>query len=166
MPGYLAMTAKMPRAVQEQVFGNADRQAPELAALTAQYWRVRDGLGYRKSAAACGAFPADPHSHMPGERGAQQPGMTGQVKEEVLTRWCELGLRMRDGQVHFNPVLLDAVELPADGALTFTWAGVPFAYRRGTATRQRVQIADGWRGCSPTCASIREGVLAVQIELT
>ncbi len=60
---------------------------------------MRDGLGYRKGAADWGAFPADPYSHTPGEGGAQQPGMTGQVKEEILTRWGELGLRVRHGKV-------------------------------------------------------------------
>ncbi|WP_310388753.1 hypothetical protein [Roseateles sp.] len=56
------------------------------------------------------------------------------------------------------------VELPADCALTFTWARVPFAYRRGTATRLRVQTADGWRGC-PDLRFDPRGVLAVQAEL-
>jgi hypothetical protein len=144
---YWHMVAKLLLAVQEHVFAAADAGAPELEALTAHYRRVRDGLGYRKSAAEYGAFPADPYSHTAAEGGAQQPGMTGQVKEEILTRWGELGLRVRDGHVCFDPVLLDASELPHDGALTFTWARVPYTYRRGPVTRLRVQTADGWRDC-------------------
>jgi hypothetical protein len=144
---YWHMVAKLLLAVQECVFEAADRGAPELPTLTAHYRRVRDGLGYRKSAAEWGAFPADPYSHTPGEGGAQQPGMTGQVKEEILTRWGELGLRVRDGQVHFNPVLLDAAEIPPDGALQFTWARVPYTWRRGPTTRLRIQTADGWQDC-------------------
>ncbi len=164
---YWHMVAKLLLAVQEQVFAAADAghaALPALQALQAHYRRVRDGLGYRKSAAAYGAFPADPYSHTPGEGGAQQPGMTGQVKEEVLTRWGELGLRVRAGRVHFQPVLLDAAELPADGALQFTWAGLPFAYRRGAATRLRVQTASGWQDCPDLCFH-PDGVLAVQAEV-
>ena len=79
---------------------------------------MRSGLGYRKSAADYGAFPADAYSHTPGEGGAQQPGMTGQVKEEILTRWGELGLRVRDGRIQFDPVLLDEAEIARGGALS------------------------------------------------
>jgi hypothetical protein len=126
---------------------------------------VRDGLGYRKSAADWGAFPADPYSHTPGEGGAQQPGMTGQVKEEILTRWGELGLRMRRGRVHFDPVLLDAAELPEGGpTLTFTWAGVPYSYRRGSATRLRVSSERGWVAC-PDLSFDPRGVTAVEAEV-
>ena len=161
---YWHMVAKLLLAVQEQVFAAADAEAPELDALKAHYRRVRDGLGYRRSAAAFGAFPADPYSHTPGEGGARQPGMTGQVKEEILTRWGELGLRVRDGQVHFHPVLLDAGELPPDGALTFTWARVPYTYRRGPATRLRIQTADGWQDC-PARRFDPRAVRAVEAEV-
>ncbi len=34
-----------------------------------------------------GAIPTDPYSHTPGFAGAQQPGMTGPVKEDI----CRLG---------------------------------------------------------------------------
>jgi hypothetical protein len=125
---------------------------------------VRDGLGYRKDAAAWGAFPADPYSHTPGEGGAQQPGMTGQVKEEILTRWGELGLRMRGGRVHFNPVLLDAAELPEAGALSFTWARVPYSYRHGHATQLRVLGVQGWIHC-PDLSFDPTGVRAVEATL-
>ena len=161
---YWHMVAKLLLAVQEQVFAAADAGAPELARLKAHYRRVRDGLGYRKSAAEYGAFPADPYSHTPGEGGAQQPGMTGQVKEEILTRWGELGLRVRDGKVCFEPVLLDDTEVPVDGALRFTWARVPYVYTRGVATRLRVQKADGWHDCPDRCFN-PSGVLAVEAEV-
>jgi hypothetical protein len=161
---YWHMVAKLLLAVQEQVFAAHDRGAPELGALKAHYRRVRDGLGYRKDAAAYGAFPADPYSHTPGEGGAQQPGMTGQVKEEILTRWGELGLRVKGGRVHFDPVLLDAAELPEGGALRFTWARLPFTYRRGPATRLRVRTAAGWQECPDRCFDPK-GVLAVEAEV-
>ena len=144
---YWHMVAKLLLAVQERVFEAAEVQAPELPALQQFYRRVRDGLGYRKSAADYGAFPADPYSHTPGEGGAQQPGMTGQVKEEILTRWGELGLCMREGWLLFRPVLLDEAEVPEGGALRFTRNGVAYTYRRGPATRLRVRRNGAWEDC-------------------
>ena len=161
---YWHMVAKLLLAVQEHVFAAADQGAPELVALVAHYRRVRDGLGYRKTVAQYGAFPADPYSHTAGEGGAKQPGMTGQVKEEILTRWGELGLRLRQGRVHFDPVLLDAAELPEGGELRFTWARVPYTYRRGAAARLRVRTAAGWVDC-PDRSFEALGVLAVEAEV-
>ena len=160
---YWHMVAKLLLAVQENVFEAADAGAPELEPLKAHYRRVRDGLGYRKTAAEYGAFPADPYSHTPGEGGARQPGMTGQVKEEILTRWGELGLRVRHGRVHFDPVLLDAAEIPDAGTLAFTWAGVPWSIRRGTATGIRVRTDAGWVPC-PDRHFDPAGVQAVEAE--
>ncbi|MBK7615267.1 MAG: hypothetical protein IPJ08_12500 [Burkholderiales bacterium] len=161
---YWHMVAKLLLAVQERVFDALDQGAPELAALAQYYRRVRDGLGYRKTAAAYGAFPADPYSHTPGEGGAQQPGMTGQVKEEILTRWGELGLRMREGWLHVQPVLLDSGEVPEGGALRFTRAGVPFSYRRGATTQVRVQRDGVWEAC-PQARFRPESVTAVEVEV-
>ncbi len=141
---YWHMVAKLLLAVQERVFEASDRQAPELPALIAHYRRVRNGLGYRRGAAAYGAFPMDPYSHTPGEGGAQQPGMTGQVKEEILTRWGELGLRFEQGHIRFDPVLLDAGEIPPDGALTFTLARVPYRIQRGAFTEVRTWVEQRW----------------------
>jgi hypothetical protein len=142
---YWHMVAKLLLAVQESVFEACDAGAPELPRLVAHYRAVRDGLGYRKRVSEYGAFPFDPYSHTAAEGGAQQPGMTGQVKEEILTRWGELGLRVRDGLVEFQPVLLDEREVPPDGALSFTWRQVPFRIVRGPQTAVRVHGRDGWR---------------------
>jgi hypothetical protein len=161
---YWHMVAKLLQAVQERVFEAADQGAPQLDSLCSFYRRVRDGLGYRKNAMAYGAFPADPYSHTPGDGGAQQPGMTGQVKEEILTRWGELGLRVKDGCVHFNPVLLDEQEIPEEGALTFTWARVPYTYRRGERTCLRVLDEHGWKDC-PELSFNPGRVNAVEAEL-
>ena len=158
------MVAKLLLAIQERVFEASDCQAPELQALCGFYRRVRDGLGYRKLAHDYGAFPADPYSHTPGEGGAQQPGMTGQVKEEILSRWGELGLRMHEGRIRFDPVLLDATEIPDDGALIFTRAHVPYSYRAGSVTRLRILTEAGWTNC-PELEFIPGGVKAVEAEV-
>ena len=57
-----------------------------------------------------GAFPTDPYSHTPAGKGAQQPGMTGQVKEDILSRFGELGVRVSNGQISFAPNLLRSSE--------------------------------------------------------
>lgn len=148
---YWHMVAKLLLAVQENVLPAQAEGKPVAARLVAQYYDIRAGLGFNKTPAEYGAFPTDPYSHTPGHSGAQQPGMTGQVKEEILTRTGELGIGISDGQVSFAPTLLRATEftqqpavfrhvgrdgqearldLPA-GALAFTFCGVPVVYRLG-----------------------------------
>jgi len=148
---YWHMVSKLLLAIQENFFAARDSGADEetCSRLGSLYYAVRDGIGFNKTPAEYGAFPTDPYSHTPKHAGAQQPGMTGQVKEEVLTRFGELGVRVRDGAVHFEPGLLRAVEfsrearsfryldvngdwqdidLPA-AALAFTWCQVPVVYQ-------------------------------------
>lgn len=162
---YWHMVAKLLLAAQEcydQALA-AGADAATVAGLAAAYGDIRAGLGFQKSPAAYGAFPTDPYSHTPAGRGAQQPGMTGQVKEELLTRMGELGLAIDGGQVAFRPRLLDGAEwaggpgtfgyidvagrrrelnLPA-GAVAFTLCQTPVIYRRGPAAQLRLQLADG-----------------------
>ena len=90
--------------------------------------------------------------------------MTGQVKEEILTRWGELGLRFEAGKIRFDPVLLDANEVPAGGALTFTLNRVPYAIRRGALTRLRTRVDRQWVD-HPHHRFDPQGVEAVEIEL-
>ncbi len=110
---YWHMVAKLLVAVQESIVEAQDAgDSPAvIGALVDAYWRVRSGLGFNKTAAEYGAFPADPYSHTPAHAGAQQPGMTGQVKEELLTRLLETGVRIDDGEITFDPVLLRSAEL-------------------------------------------------------
>ena len=74
-----------------------------VSALAARYYQIRGGLGFNKSAVEYGAVPLDPYSHTPRHAGAQQPGMTGQVKEEILCRWGELGIHVEAGALRFVP---------------------------------------------------------------
>jgi hypothetical protein len=162
---YWHMVSKLLLAVQEtaeRALADGEPSAT-VQALIDSYEDVRAGLGYCKPAAVYGAFPTDPYSHTPAGRGARQPGMTGQVKEEVLTRLGELGLRVEDGLIVFRPVLLRAtewhrssttfeyvdvhgrdgsVELPV-GSLAYTFCQVPVVYRRGDALEVRVLLAGG-----------------------
>ena len=144
---YWHMVAKLLLAVQEIVL--REDEAPEREALARLYGRIRAGLGFAKTPAEYGAFPTDPYSHTPRHAGAQQPGMTGQVKEEILTRFGELGVEVTAGAVRFRPVLLErgefldepavlrchdvrgketTIEVPA-GSLAFTFCQVPVVYQ-------------------------------------
>jgi hypothetical protein len=149
------------QAAIEPETGEVDRQAA--AGLADAYDHVRDGLGFRKSAEVQGAFPCDPYSHTPRHRGAQQPGMTGAVKEEVLARWGELGVEVRGGRLRFAPRLLHQAEfeaapyrfdyvdvagqdrmweLPA-GSLAFTYCGTPVCYELADRASVLVDRAAG-----------------------
>jgi hypothetical protein len=147
---YWHMVSKLLLAVQENFFDALER-GDNLATcqrLGKLYYRVRQGLGFNKSPSEYGAFPADPYSHTPKHAGAQQPGMTGSVKEEILSRFGELGIRVSNGQAHFEPALLrtrefmpspntlryldvsgnwQEISIPSNG-LAFTWCQVPVIY--------------------------------------
>jgi hypothetical protein len=105
---YWHMVSKLLLAIQENVFNAVDYQASKtmIEALADAYYLVRGGLSSDKTPGQYGAFPTDPYSHTPKHSGAQQPGMTGQVKEEILTRQGELGVRIVDGRLRFQPLLL------------------------------------------------------------
>ena len=106
---YWHMISKLLLAVQETAV--RFRNEPDAEKLCDFYRDVRAGLGYQKAPAEYGAFPADPYSHTPKGRGARQPGMTGMVKEEILTRQLEVGVRFEAGQLVFDSYLLDSSEL-------------------------------------------------------
>ncbi len=162
---YWHMVAKLLLALQEvhsqSVENGTDEE--ETLLLAATYRDVRDGLGFSKSSKTYGAFPTDPYSHTPRHGGAQQPGMTGQVKEEILTRMGELGVHVECGRVQFSPVLLDRHEFfttdhrfeyididdqlqiwdLGPGTLAFTAFQVPICYLLGNCASITVKYADG-----------------------
>ena len=118
---------------------------------------IKDGLGLHKTPAEYGAFPTDPYSHTPGFAGVQQPGMTGQVKEDIITRFNELGVLFSDGEVAFTPCMLkrgefllrpetwsysvggvEQLERLEPGSLAFTLCGVPVIYRIAETSKVRL----------------------------
>jgi hypothetical protein len=82
--------------------------------LIQKYTDIRKGLSFNKAPEVYGAFPTDPYSHTPKGQGAKQPGMTGMVKEEILTRQMELGYSVDNGCLVFDILLLDRNELLAE----------------------------------------------------
>ena len=105
---YWHMVSKLQLAVFE-VTSKAIKSKDDkktIAKLFDHYFEINEGIGVNKSPDLYGAFPTDPYSHTPLGRGAQQPGMTGQVKEDIISRFGELGLRVFDGKISFDPTIL------------------------------------------------------------
>ena len=160
---YWHMVSKLLLAVQENVYHAAKINSEATSGLIAAYYDIRAGLGFNKPPEVYGAFPLDPYSHTPRDQGAKQPGMTGMVKEEVLTRIGELGIVIEDGQIVFYPVLLKSeafLELPSIlrywdvddkegqleipvGAFAFTFCRVPVVVKRSDRNQFVVYQHDG-----------------------
>jgi len=125
---YWHMVSKLLLAVGETI----ERVPRENTALTvrlvAHYMDIREGIGSHKSPAEYGSFPFDPYSHTPTMAGVQQPGMTGQVKEDIISRWFELGISVRDGQLWFGPRFICPDDFK-NGELRFTYCGTEIIYR-------------------------------------
>jgi len=127
------------------------------------YFDIRAGIGFNKKPGDYGAFPTDPYSHTPGFAGAKQPGMTGQVKEEVITRLMELGVSVKEGSIYFDPFILRKSEfLSSDdvlcyfdvdgdqqsialrsGQIGFTFCQVPVVYTLATETSIGITFDNG-----------------------
>lgn len=162
---YWHMVSKLLLAVQEcclQAF--AEKADPAvIGGLLDHYYEIEAGIGVHKSPALYGAFPTDAYSHTPQHRGAQQPGMTGQVKEDLLARFGELGVFVETGQLRFDPRLLRKEEFLTEaqtfeyrdnrgevkrmalekGQLAFTYCTVPIVYAAADADQITVHYADG-----------------------
>jgi hypothetical protein len=109
---YWHMVSKLLLATQECYFrGVKEEVDPAITGkIKDHYYEIKAGIGLYKSPSLYGAFPTDPYSHTPAHAGAQQPGMTGQVKEDFIARMKELGLHIIDGQIVFNTSLMNPYE--------------------------------------------------------
>jgi len=162
---YWHMVSKLLLAAQESYQQAVDEGAETavIESLADAYYDIRLGIGFNKSPDIYGAFPTDPYSHTPMGNGARQPGMTGQVKEEILTRWGELGITLKEGMLYFSPTLLRPDEfLQVSGefkyvniggdvetlvlspdSLAFTFCQVPVIYQRGSEPQILVVYENG-----------------------
>ncbi|MDF1560656.1 MAG: hypothetical protein P1P83_10705 [Bacteroidales bacterium] len=119
---YWHMVSKLLLAAQECFFKSIEEGAGGAisAGLRDHYYDIKAGIGVHKSPEKYGAFPTDAYSHTPGNSGAKQPGMTGQVKEDIISRMKELGVVVEAGRVRFYTSLLNYDELhDSDGQFTF-----------------------------------------------
>jgi hypothetical protein len=135
----------------------------QLGRMVQHYYDVRAGIGLNKSPELFGAFPTDAYSHTPGNGGAKQPGMTGQVKEDIISRFGELGIMVEEGKIIFNPGLLRKTEFLTAGkvfeylsvqkeiirlnlpvnSLAFTFCQVPFVYHNAAKNSIVITNAEG-----------------------
>jgi len=109
---YWHMVSKLQLAVQESTLKavNSNDNPEVIGRLFDHYFEINEGIGVNKSPKLYGGFPTDPYSHTPFTKGVQQPGMTGQVKEDILSRFGELGVFVNEGELIFNPKLLRSQE--------------------------------------------------------
>ncbi|WP_138432930.1 hypothetical protein [Winogradskyella algicola] len=162
---YWHMVSKLQLAVMEVCQkAIAENESPEvIGRLLEHYYEINEGIGVHKSPELYGAFPTDPYSHTPAGKGAQQPGMTGQVKEDILSRFGELGVFMNDGLLVFNPCMLRKDEflneaqvfnyINVDGEestlkvdanqLVFTYCQVPVVYSISKEYKTTISFKDG-----------------------
>ena len=162
---YWHMVSKLLLAVQETCLRAIEDKVDEntILRLIQHYYDINDGIGVHKPPQQYGAFPTDPYSHTPFGKGAQQPGMTGQVKEDILCRFGELGVFVHDGKLFFNPVLLRRNEFISkakqveyvntkgeketisvdSNALFFTYCQVPVVYVLGESEVVEIIKASG-----------------------
>lgn len=109
---YWHMVSKLALAIAENIgHAIAKHESDDvITELRKHYAEVVAGIGAEKTPQAYGAFPTDPYSHTPENAGVKQPGMTGQVKEDILSRFFELGVHIREGRIHFESWLFDRNE--------------------------------------------------------
>ncbi|NQT24111.1 hypothetical protein HQ585_02025 [candidate division KSB1 bacterium] len=162
---YWHMVSKLLLAVQEVLIHaiNEHADVTVIQRLKAHYTEIREGIGVHKSPELYGAFPTDPYSHTPGFVGVQQPGMTGQVKEDILTRFGELGIEIREGKISIRKELINrdeflnssqsftyydvnqqkqSVILDA-GSIAFTYCQVLFVYHLSDEEKIQLTLSDG-----------------------
>jgi hypothetical protein len=160
---YWHMVSKLLLAVMECCLNAIEQGDDEvvIGKLLEHFYEINEGIGVHKPPSLYGAFPTDPYSHTPATKGAQQPGMTGQVKEDILSRLGELGVMVRKGKLLFNPCLLRREEFIkeatdfryvdinhevqnislVEGSLAFTYCQIPIIYH--IAESNRIEIYKG-----------------------
>ena len=166
---YWHMVSKLRLAAFEVTKSAVEQtESPEVVGqLFNHYFEINAGIGAHKSPELYGAFPTDPYSHTPGGKGAQQPGMTGQVKEDLLCRFGELGVRVSNGQLHFDRALMHREEFLTEPAsfdyvdvkqrwqtlelgaesLAYTVCQVPIVHERGDKAEIQIKHNDGRIEC-------------------
>ncbi|WP_206186880.1 hypothetical protein [Winogradskyella aurantia] len=162
---YWHMVSKLQLAVLECCLTAIKEDASEVVVgkLLEHYYEINEGIGVHKSPKLYGAFPTDPYSHTPFGKGAQQPGMTGQVKEDILSRFGELGIVVEQGKLFFNPCLLRKEEFFTEKtsfeyidvlnttkriqmekeSLGFTYCQVPIVYQMSTKNEIEMTHSNG-----------------------
>jgi hypothetical protein len=154
---YWHMVSKLLLATQE-VYSKAesnDDEKEKLQKLKEIYYDIREGIAAETSPDKYGAFPTDPYSHTPSFAGVQQPGMTGKVKEDIISRMHEIGIAIKSGKIIINPSLLKVEEFTKNAhvfiyydlsgieqkikcskkSIAFTLCQVPFIFKLSVSSK-------------------------------
>jgi hypothetical protein len=162
---YWHMVSKLLLATQECYFKGISEGATEntLGRIKAHYYEIKAGIGLYKSPELYGAFPTDAYSHTPANAGAKQPGLTGQVKEDVISRFGELGICVKNGEITVDLSLLNKNEILVEtqlfsyfdqqgnkqelklnaNQLAFTFCQIPVVYTLGGEEQLSIKFSDG-----------------------
>ena len=140
---YWHMVSKLLLSVGESLrqFAADSPGHPAMPELQQYYQRIREGIGLHKKPQDYGAFPTDPYSHTPSMMGVQQPGMTGQVKEDVLSRFMELGIRIENGQIALDSSWLTENLFDKNGQCRFSLCNTGFVLESPNPQRIRIEFA-------------------------
>ena len=162
---YWHMVSKLLLAAQECFFRGVEEGADPVTIdkIKDHYYEIKAGIGLYKSPELYGAFPTDAYSHTPANAGAQQPGMTGQVKEDFVSRMQEIGIHIQNGEIVFQSSLFNSDELLRhesvfdffdlkgenqqiilyEGQFGFTYCQVPVVYTESNENKIAVTFNDG-----------------------
>ncbi|MGP8160594.1 MAG: hypothetical protein ACLQGJ_05140 [Candidatus Dormibacteria bacterium] len=171
---YWHMVSKLLLSIQEVLDAAVEAHEDDsvVARIRKRYAEVRGGLGLRKPPEVYGAMPIDPYSHTPSFIGAQQPGMTGQVKEDLIVRLGEMGVRVDGGRLSFRPNVATRAEFLSEsrtfrffdvdgqesslrlepGSLAFTTCQVPVVAHQAGPPRIELTPREGCRRVIPGLA--------------
>lgn len=173
---YWHMVSKLSLAACRASFLAHNTKSSLAERLRSQFRAINEGIWLRKSSEVYGAFPTDPYSHTPQHAGAQQPGMTGQVKEDILIRQLELGVSVEHGVLRFDCWLLadsEFIESPTamefvdvhgaqqiinvpTGSIGYTICQVPVIVSRSHSNRARLYLSDNRVVDRPVCELSQE----------
>ncbi len=162
---YWHMVGKLLVAIEESLKWAVAKGASkeDIQGIRRSYHQILSGMGFKKEPKEFGAFPLDPYSHTPLWGGARQPGLSGQVKEEIIARWAEIGIIVEDGRIGILPVLLrkdeflehddtfEYIDLSGDrrqirlspGCFALTYCQVPMIFCMGRTTSIQVKLRNG-----------------------
>jgi len=163
---YWHMVSKLLLATQECYFkAVSEGTKPHvLGQLKDHYYEIKAGIGLYKSPDLYGGFPTDAYSHTPSKSGVKQPGLTGQVKEDIISRIGEMGVTIKEGKIIFNTSLFNDEEIlnkkqqfeyySVDGErrkielkekqIAFTCCQVPMVYKFSDSQKIIITFNDGY----------------------
>jgi len=141
---YWHMVSKLLLAIGEGIntFGNEGIDSHAFIALNQLYQRVREGIGVHKKPSEYGAFTTDPYSHTPAMMGVQKPGLTGQVKEDILSRFIELGIVIENGQLSINTKWINDTLFDERGKYSFQLFNVWIEFQSVKPSKAIIEYSD------------------------